>query len=77
MSKDQLRKFLIEMVNNKLLLKKVSSVGTAIEIVRIGKEFGYNFTVDELKSFSDNEIKGIRIKKQDTSPSYSFGESGN
>ena len=77
MSKDQLRKFLIEMVNNKLLFKKVSSVGTAIEIVRIGKEFGYNFTVDELKSFSDNEIKGIRIKKQDTSPSYSFGESGN
>jgi len=65
------------MVNDKVLFKKVSSVGTAIEIVRIGKELGYNFTVDELKSFSDNEIKGIRIKKQDTSPSYSFGESGN
>ena len=65
------------MANNKLLFKEVSSVGTAIEIVRIGKEFGYNFTVDELKSFSDNEVKGIRIKKQDTSPSYSFGESGN
>ena len=38
--------------------------------------FGYQFSGDELKATSKENIAGVKIKKQDTSPSYSFGESG-
>ena len=38
-------------------------------------EFGYQFSGDELKAASKENIAGVKIKKQDTSPSYSFGES--
>ena len=34
------------------------------------------FSGDELKAASKDNIAGVKIKKQDTSSSYSFGESG-
>ena len=77
MSLDQLKEFLQEIKTNKNLYEKVSKVGTANEIAIIAKKFGYQFTGYELKSISNKELKGIKIKKQDTSPSYPFGESGN
>ena len=77
MSLHQLKEFLQEIKKNKRLYEKVSKVGTADEIASIAYSFGYKFTGNELKSINNNELKGIRIKKQDTSPSYPFGESGN
>ncbi len=77
MSLNQLKEFLQEIKTNKNLYEKVSKVGTANEIAVIAKEFGYQFTGNELKSISNEELKGIKIKRQDTSPSYTFGESGN
>ena len=78
MSKEDLKKFLIDLKSNKELFENVSNVGTANEIAVIANKSGYKFTSEELKSFSnDNSLKGIKIKKQDTSPSYSFGENGN
>ena len=78
MSKEELKKFLINLKTNKELFEEVSNVGTANEIALIASKFGYRFTGEELKSFSnDNSFKGIKIRKQDTSPSYSFGESSN
>ena len=77
MSLDQLKEFLQEIKINKRLYEKVSKVATADDIALIAKSFGYNFTGNELKSIENKDLKGIKIKKQDTSPSYPFGESGN
>ena len=77
MSLDQLKEFLQEIRKNKKLYEKVSKVGTADEIAFIAKGFGYEFTGKELKSFNNKNLEGIKIKSQDTSPSYPFGESGN
>ena len=78
MSKEDLQKFLIDLKSNEELFKTFSSVSTANEIALMANKFGYKFTGDELKSFPrDSSLKGINIKFQDTSPSYSFGENGN
>ena len=77
MSEDQIKKFLIEIQNNKNLLKEVLSVGTANDIAKIANDAGFKFTGSELKNISSKKIKGVKIKKQDTSPSYNFGEGGN
>ena len=54
----------------------IGQAATANEIAEIASEFGYEFSGDELKAISKENIPGLKIKKQDTSPSYSFGESG-
>ena len=77
MTLDQLKEFLQEIKINKRLYEKVSQVGTADEIASIAKSLGYEFTGIELKSINNKDLKGIKIKRQDTSPSYPFGESGN
>ena len=78
MSKEDLKRFLIDLKNNKELLDSVSNVGTANEIALIAKEFGYKFSGEDLKNFSNiKNFEGVLIKRQDTSPSYSFGENGN
>jgi len=78
LSKEDLKKFLIDLKSNKELFETISNVGTANEIALIANEFGYKFTGEELKNFSNiKNFKGVKIKKQDTSPSYSFGENGN
>tara|TARA_Y100000589_G_scaffold5472_1_gene4769 strand:- start:644 stop:877 length:234 start_codon:yes stop_codon:yes gene_type:complete len=77
LSTKQLKEFLQELKKNKNLYEKVSKVATANEIAAIAASFGYKFTGQELKSIDNNDLKGIKIKKQDTSPSYPFGESGN
>jgi len=76
MSIDQLKAFLKELKKNKDLLNAISVAATANEIAEIASELGYQFTGDELKAASKENIAGVKIKKQDTSPSYSFGESG-
>ena len=77
MSEDQIKKFLIEIQNNKNLFDKVLSVGTADEIAKIANDSGFEFTGSELKNISNKVVNGVRIKSQDTSPSYNFGEGGN
>ncbi len=77
MSLDQLKDFLQEIKRDKNLYEKVSKVATANEIAEIAQNLGYEFTGNELKSIENKDLRGIKIKKQDTSPSYPFGESGN
>ena len=78
MSKEDLKRFLIDLKSNKELFENISNVGTANEIALIANKFGYKFTGEDLKAFSNvKKFEGVSIKKQDTSPSYSFGESGN
>ncbi len=77
MSEDQIKKFLIEIQRNKDLLDLVLSVGTADEIAQIANNSGFQFTGTELKNISKTVINGVKIKSQDTSPSYNFGEGGN
>ena len=77
MSEDQIKKFLIEIQKNKNLLEKVSSVGSADDIAKIANDSGFKFTGKELKNISSKVINGVKIKSQDTSPSYNFGEGGN
>ena len=76
MAIDQLKAFLLELQKNKELLIAVRVAATANEIAEIASEFGYQFSGEELKAASKKNIAGVKIKKQDTSPSYSFGESG-
>ena len=76
MAIDQLKAFLSELQKNKELLNTIKVAATANEIAEIASEFGYQFSGDELKAASKENIAGVKIKKQDTSPSYSFGESG-
>ncbi len=77
MSLAQIKEFLIEMGKNKELFKKISEAPTANEIASIAYEFGYEFSGEELKNISSNDLDGVKIKKQDTTPSYNFGEAGN
>ena len=77
MSEDQIKKFLIEIQKNKNLLDQVLRVGTAEDIAKIANDSGFKFTGSELKNISSKVINGVTIKKQDTSPSYNFGEGGN
>ena len=77
MAIDQLRAFLSELQTNKELLHAIRVVATANEIAEIASGFGYEFSGEELKAISKENIPGIKVKSQDTSPSYSFGESGN
>ena len=77
MSVDQIKKFLIEIQNNRNLLDQVLSVGTADDIAKIANDSGFKFTGKELKNISSKVINGVKIKSQDTSPSYNFGEGGN
>jgi len=74
---DQLKAFLAELKQKKKLRRSIENAATANEIAHIANEFGFKFTGDELKAISKENIPGIKVKKQDTSPSYSFGESGN
>jgi len=76
-SEDQIKKFLIEIQKNKNLLEEVSSVGSADDIAKIANDSGFKFTGKELKNISSKVINGVKIKSQDTSPSYNFGEGGN
>ena len=77
MSEDQIKKFLIEIQKNKNLLDRVLSVATADEIAKIANDSGFQFTGSELKNISKTIVNGVKIKSQDTSPSYNFGEGGN
>ena len=77
MSEDQIKKFLVEIQKNKNLLDQVLSVGTANEIAKIAIDSGFQFTGSELKNISKTIVNGVKIKSQDTSPSYNFGEGGN
>ena len=76
MAVNQLKAFLTELQKNKELFNAIRVAATANEIAEIAREFGYQFSGDELKEASKENIAGVKIKKQDTSPSYSFGESG-
>ena len=77
MSEDQIKKFLIEIQKNSILRDQVLSVGTADEIAKIANDSGFEFTGSELKNISSRVVNGVKIKSQDTSPSYNFGEQGN
>ena len=77
MSEDQIKKFLIEIQTNKNLRDQVLSVATANEIAKIANDSGFKFKGSELKNISNKVINGVKIKSQDTSPSYNFGEGGN
>ena len=76
MAIDQLNAFLSELQKNQKLLNAIRVAATANEIEEIAREFGCQFSGDELKAASKENIAGVKIKKQDTSSSYSFGESG-
>ena len=76
MAIEQLKAFLLELRRNKVLLNAIKVAATANEIAKIASEFGYQFSGDELKAASKDNFSGVKIKRQDTSPSYSFGESG-
>ena len=76
MAIDHLKAFLSELQKNKELLNEIGNAATANEIAEIARKFGFKFSGEELKAISKENIPGLKIKKQDTSPSYSFGESG-
>ena len=76
MAIEQLKAFLKEIQQNKDLLESIKKASTANEIAEIASTFDYKFSGDELKAISKENIPGVKIKKQDTCPSYSFGESG-
>ena len=76
MATDQLKAFLSDLQKNKKLLNAIRGAATANEIAEIASEFGYKFSGGVLKAASKENIAGVKIKKQDISPSYSFGDSG-
>ena len=77
MTLDQLKAFLAELQQNNELLSTINNAGTANEIAEIAHKYGFQFSGEELKAISKSHIPGVKVKKQDTSPSYSFGENGN
>ena len=45
MSKEDLKRFLVDLKSNKELFENISNVGTANEIALIANKFGYKFTI--------------------------------
>ena len=76
MSMEEVKRFLLTIRDNKPLYDKVASVATASEIASIASTMGFEFTATELKSIPNQTVEGVRIKSQDTTPSYNFGEGG-
>ena len=72
MTVDQLKAFLAELQQNKELLRSIEKTATANEVVQVANEFGFKFSGDELKAISQNNIPGVKLKQQETFPSYSF-----
>tara|TARA_B100000700_G_C14544251_1_gene623474 strand:- start:369 stop:602 length:234 start_codon:yes stop_codon:yes gene_type:complete len=77
LSIEHLKEFLAKIQQDKELFRRVQEASTANEIAQIALKYGYEFSGEELKAISKENIPGVRVKKQDTSPSYNFGESGN
>ena len=77
MAIEQLKSFLQQIRHNDELREAVRKAATANEIAEIASTFGYEFSGNELKEIAKQSIPGVKIKRQDISPSYSFGESGN
>ena len=77
MSMEELKRFLVAIRADKPLHEKVSSFATAQEISSVACNMGFEFTEAELKSISNQNVEGVKIKRQDTTPSYNFGEGGN
>ena len=77
LSLEHIKNFLIELQKKGNLYKLVSEAGTADEIAYIAKKFGYEFSAIELRNISSDLIAGVKIRRQDTTPSYNFGEGGN
>ena len=77
MSIEHLKEFLAKIQQDKELFRRVQEASTANDIAQIALQYGYEFSGEELKAISKENIPGVRVKKQDTSPSYNFGESGN
>tara|TARA_Y100001968_G_scaffold227344_1_gene210098 strand:- start:373 stop:639 length:267 start_codon:yes stop_codon:yes gene_type:complete len=76
MAINELKAFISELQRNEDLLNAIRVAATANEISEIASEYGYQFSGDELKAATKESFAGVKIKKQDISPSYSFGESG-
>ena len=76
MAIDDLKAFIKDLKKNRKLLKAISIAPTANEIAEIAYKFGYEFSGKDLKALAEENIDGVKIKNQDTSPSYSFGENG-
>ena len=62
MTLDQLKAFLTELQKNKELLNAIRVAATANEIAEIASGFGYQFSGDELKAASKENIAGKKIK---------------
>ena len=73
----QIKAFLTELQQNNDLLRTINNAATANEIDETAHKHGFQFSGEELKTISKSHIPGVKIKKQDTSPSYSFVENGN
>ena len=76
MTVDQLKDFHAKPYQNNELLKTINNAAKAYEIAEISHEHGFQFSGDELKAISKSNIPRVKIMRQDTSPSYSFGENG-
>ena len=77
MSMEELKRFIVAIRTDKSLYETISGLATANEIAAMASHLGFQFTGTELKSISNQNIEGVKIKSQDTTPSYNFGEGGN
>ena len=76
MATNDLKAFIKDLKYNRKMLSAIKTAPTANEIAEIASGFGYQFSGKELKAAAKKNIAGVTIKKQDITPSYSFGESG-
>ena len=64
MAIDQLNAFLSELQKDQELLNAIRVAATANEIAEIAWEFGCQFSGDELKAASKENIAGVKIKNK-------------
>ena len=73
---NQLKAFLVELKKNEELLNAIENAATGNRIAEKVSGFGYRISIDKLKAISKENFPGLKIKKQDTSPYYNFGNHG-
>tara|TARA_Y100001968_G_C19272399_1_gene674931 strand:- start:413 stop:661 length:249 start_codon:yes stop_codon:yes gene_type:complete len=60
---DQFKTFIEEVQQNKEIFSSRGNLATANEITKISQEFGFRFSVDELKAISKENISRVKVKR--------------
>ena len=70
MALDQLKAFLRKMQSDSALKEKVLASSTADDVAKLGFQYGFEFSGDEVLRFSGKKVGRVTVKKNDVPGEY-------